>query len=565
MALLPFGEWRPDVSDYQGQHSQTLSNVLPRGDGYGPFKDYEAYSAALPAACRGAFFARKSDGSVVIFAGTSDRLYKLNNTDVSWVPVSKVAAVTSISNASPAVVTYTAHGFAANDPVVFTTDGALPAPLAAGTVYYVKTVTSADTFTISATAGGAAIDTTDAGSGTHSVTALYSALSSTAQWQFAQFNNYVFAVQANVVPQVFDLSSSSQFATLGGSPPQAAFVAIVNRFVVLSGLLSNPYRVHWSGLNATTTWTSGTSQSDFQDLADGGIVRGVGGGEYGIITQDGALRRMIYAPGSPVIFQIERIAEGKGILAPYSLTRAGDRLFYLSSEGLQMMVPTGYPEPIGKERVDRTLIADLDASNIQLCIGAADPKHSRIFIAYKSISGATGLFDKLLCYDWAINRFTIVSNMGEYLSPFAQPGVTLENLDSISSSIDALSVSLDDISTASLPEIAAFNSSHKLGFYRGDNLQAAMETGEQGELGRRVFVRGIYPLTDADEVYGSLKHRANANDTPSETTETAINAQGFCPQRKDTCLARAVVRIPAAETWTFATGVKPLFAVTGER
>jgi len=84
-------------------------------------------------------------------------------------PVPKSATVT-ISNATPGVVTWTGHGLAANTAVVFTTTGALPAGLTAGTTYYVKTVLTADTFTVSATAGGAAIDTTDAGSGTHTGT-----------------------------------------------------------------------------------------------------------------------------------------------------------------------------------------------------------------------------------------------------------------------------------------------------------------------------------------------------------------------------------------------------------
>ena len=74
MPLLPFGEWRPDTSDYEGQTTKNVQNVLPRGDGYGPFPDFAILSQALPAACRGAFYALKTDGSVAVFAGTSDRL-----------------------------------------------------------------------------------------------------------------------------------------------------------------------------------------------------------------------------------------------------------------------------------------------------------------------------------------------------------------------------------------------------------------------------------------------------------------------------------------------------------
>src|SRR6185437_9814247 len=65
----------------------------------------------------------------------------------------------------------------------------------------------------------------------------YAAISSGDNWQFVQFNNLVIAVQANVVPQVFDISSASAFSNLLGSPPQARYVAIVGKFVVLTGLL----------------------------------------------------------------------------------------------------------------------------------------------------------------------------------------------------------------------------------------------------------------------------------------------------------------------------------------
>lgn len=61
-------------------------------------------------------------------------------------------------------VTVPDHGRAANDPVAFTTTGAMPAPLVSLTTYFVKTVIDANTFTLSATAGGALIDLTTNGS-----------------------------------------------------------------------------------------------------------------------------------------------------------------------------------------------------------------------------------------------------------------------------------------------------------------------------------------------------------------------------------------------------------------
>lgn len=67
----------------------------------------------------------------------------------------------TISNATAAVITWTNHRFRSNYPVSFAaTLGVLPAPITAGTVYYVVAGSaSSNTFQISAAPGGAAINT----------------------------------------------------------------------------------------------------------------------------------------------------------------------------------------------------------------------------------------------------------------------------------------------------------------------------------------------------------------------------------------------------------------------
>lgn len=77
----------------------------------------------------------------------------------------------TITLANPAVCTSTAHGFVENTEVVFDTAGTLPASIVAGTSYYVLAAgLAANTFRISATKGGAAIDTSaDSQAGAHTV------------------------------------------------------------------------------------------------------------------------------------------------------------------------------------------------------------------------------------------------------------------------------------------------------------------------------------------------------------------------------------------------------------
>lgn len=568
MPLLKWGSFTPDTADFESDtQAHNILNVLPRGDGYGPMPSFTIATQALPATCRGGIYALNSDGSVTIFAGTSLGLYKLNNTDLSWTPVGRTASAT-ISNASPGVITQT-NTFVANEPVVFSTGaGTLPSQLVAGTVYYISaTGLSGSAYSVSATPGGARINTSG-GSGTVASTSHYTALSANAQWQFAQTGNLLFGTQGNEPLQVFTLGSSTAFANSAGSPPQAAYISVVGRFLVLSGLTSQPYRIQWSGLgdfNSSASWTSGTNSSDFQDFTDGGIVRGVAGGEFGVVFQDQAIRRMSYIPGSAFIFQIERLTQDLGLFAPFSIIRAGTTVYFYANKGFHKIEAGGLPEQIGRERVDRTFLTDLDKTNLQLFMGAADPRTSFIYFAYKSTGGTSGLFDKIIGYDPALDRFFPLSITGEYLLGISQPGITLESLDTISSSIDAMTLTLDAYATSVQPQIAQFDVNHKLGYFTGTNLEATLESAEQGTDGQRIFVNGFRPITDAGSFYGSVSYRETQQDTAISTTEIARNSRtGRCDMRRSTRYARFKVRVPAGTSWSFSAGVEPDLAQDGK-
>jgi hypothetical protein len=73
--------------------------------------------------------------------------------------------------ATPGVVTWAAHGLRESWPIKFSTTGALPTGITAGTTYYLNSVTT-DTFRLAATPGGADINTSGSQSGVH--TAIFS-------------------------------------------------------------------------------------------------------------------------------------------------------------------------------------------------------------------------------------------------------------------------------------------------------------------------------------------------------------------------------------------------------
>lgn len=67
------------------------------------------------------------------------------------------------------IFTSASHGFPNGSRVVFTSTGTVPGGLTSGTTYYVVG-TATNTFQVSATLGGSAVDITDIGSGLHTVT-----------------------------------------------------------------------------------------------------------------------------------------------------------------------------------------------------------------------------------------------------------------------------------------------------------------------------------------------------------------------------------------------------------
>lgn len=107
-------------------------------------------------------------GQLALAAASRDRLERAFKVEYSDIPAVRSATAT-ITIASPGVVTWPAHGLTDGARVRFTTTGTLPTGLAVDTTYYVIEATT-NTFQLSATRGGAAINTSVSQSGTHTVT-----------------------------------------------------------------------------------------------------------------------------------------------------------------------------------------------------------------------------------------------------------------------------------------------------------------------------------------------------------------------------------------------------------
>lgn len=388
---------------------------------------------------------------------------------------------------------------------------------------------------------------------TRTVGGAYS-VGSSELWDFAQFGNIVIAVADTNAPQAFTLGSSTDFAALAGSPPQARRVAIVGDQVVLSGLSTTPNRIHWSAINDTTGWTAGTSLSDYQDFPDGGAVQGVAGGEFGVVFQERAIRRMIWV-GPPAIYQFQRISADRGALMRYGFCQAAGNIFFIANDGFYRLDSGGQITNIGTNRVNRKILDEIDPTQQNFVQAVSDPQSARVFWFYKSTSNGQPYMDRVLIYDWSIDRWSY-AEMNAYVVTTSLPlSATLEGLDAVDD-LDALPFSLDTYAATVSREITTIGSDKTASDLTGDYLAAEMDTPE-GSIGdgMRSFTRSIAPITDASNAYVSMLLRSRLIDAQTQTSEAQIGVRGYASLRGNTRFGKVRVRVPAAEDWTFARGV----------
>ncbi len=74
--MIEFGEYLPDLPDFENPGATEAKNVIPAGMSYQPFLSQVVYSNALDARCQGAVSTKDNDGNTTNFAGNASKLYK---------------------------------------------------------------------------------------------------------------------------------------------------------------------------------------------------------------------------------------------------------------------------------------------------------------------------------------------------------------------------------------------------------------------------------------------------------------------------------------------------------
>lgn len=408
------------------------------------------------------------------------------------------------------------------------------------------------------------------------------AVPSTGHWQFAQFGDRLLATNFADEIQSWTIGGAGNFATLNAAAPLAKYIATVEPGFVVLGHYSDrsvvPTGLWWGAINDATSWpTPGTAaaqaaQSDNQQLASAtgvtGIVPAIGGAQAVVFCAD-AIYRMEYV-GGLIIFQIRPQEQGRGCIAPNSLARVGARAFFLSEDGFCVFDGVEVRR-IGFGRVDRFFWATVDQAQLERVYAAVDFDKDCIVWAFPDSGASSGNPNRWLVYNYLTDRWRYGDDADltiTYMLPARTAGYTVETADTLVTNADAnTTITVDSpVWAGGRRFFGGFSSTHRLVSFEGATLAARLETADASMDGRRVFVSGVRPNTDAASYTAGIGYRDLLSAAVSYTTPTLrSSATGICPQRLSTRFARARIDMAAGDTWTYLSGAEVDFRAEGRR
>lgn len=372
------------------------------------------------------------------------------------------------------------------------------------------------------------------------------------RFRFTQFGKVIIATNNSDPMQAYTLGTSTAFADLSASAPICKFLTVVRDFVVTAFTTESstvyPTRVRWSGINDETAWgTSQVTQADYQDIPDGGQIIGIRGGEFGLVFMEKAIHRMSYV-GTPFVFQFDNISRGKGCIAASSIAQLQGVTFFLSDDGFYMC-DGQQVVPIGAEKVDRWFFNNSDETDYANMSSAIDPIRKLVIWNFKTKFSQR----QLLIYNFKTQKWTYGDTDADYISDASTSAITLEDLDSFSESIDALTVSLDAVLYMGGKYFLGGTDGAYVVTYNGSNATGEIVTGDIG-AGARSIVTLVKPQIDNGSASVAVASRSllsqeinfGASIPADSENRVSLRSNGNYHRLKTT---------PTGDNWTTAVGL----------
>ena len=370
--------------------------------------------------------------------------------------------------------------------------------------------------------------------------------------RFTQFGKTVISTNNAEKLQAWTLGTSTSFADLSATAPIAKFITVVRDFVVCANTYESSaqqqYRVRWSAINNETDWTEDVNtQSDYQDIPDGGQIVGIRGGEFGLVLLERAIHRMTYV-GTPFIFQFDNISRGKGCMVSGSIAQYQGVTFFLSDDGFYMCDGQNVTA-IGAEKVDRFFLQDASESDYKTMSAAVDPIRKLVIWNYKTVNGNRSV----IIYNFKTQKWTYGDAGTDFLAEASTSSVTLEQLDSLSNSIDALTTSLDSQLYVGGKYFLGGTLATRVMTYTGASQTGVISTGDL-DIGANSVVTLARPIVDNGSATVAIASRTLLNQGVSFNTAVAASSENRVSLRSAGRYHRLKVT-PTGDNWDNAISV----------
>lgn len=370
--------------------------------------------------------------------------------------------------------------------------------------------------------------------------------------RFTQFGKNVIICNNADKLKSWVLGTSSTFADVAANAPIAKYITVVRDFVVVANTYESSaqqqYRVRWSAINDETDWTENVNtQSDYQDIPDGGQIMGIRGGEFGLVLLERSIHRMTYV-GTPFIFQFDNISRGKGCMVAGSIAQYQGITFFLSDDGFYMC-DGQQVIPIGAEKVDRFFLTDASETDYKTMSAAIDPVRKLVIWNYKSVDATR----KLMIYNFQTKKWTYGDAGTDYLGEASSGALTLEELDAVSSSIDAMTTSLDSLLYIGGKYFLGGTYGTKVYSFTGSSLTGNISTGDI-DVGANSVVTLARPIVDNGSASLSVASRRLLNQSVTYGISTAADSDNRVSLRSAGRYHR-INLVPTGAAWKTAVGV----------
>ena len=375
-----------------------------------------------------------------------------------------------------------------------------------------------------------------------------STYTSTDRWRFVQFGDYMIAANGKNIVQYADMATTTiSFASLDASAPTSKFVTVVRDFVVTGNTNTSSAQLVWSGINNPNTWSNtAVTQSDNQIIPDGGEIKGVTGGEFGLILLERSIVRMSYV-GSPIIFQFDNIARNLGCFEPNSVVQWQGITYWLADDGFYACNGESI-EAIGAEKINRFFWSTVRDSEIAEMSTAIDPFRALIMWGYPSNDGDY----RVLVYHIPTKKWSFAETNVNRIADITTPQVNLEDLDSYSASLDALETSLDSRQWLGGYYLVSGVRGSKIISFTGQSKTARITSADLESGSNMSMVTLVRPIVENGSASVAVDSRFNLSEAVNFPVEAAADAENRVGFRSLGRYHR--VRVIPSGNWTTAIG-----------